>query len=253
VNFASFSNLNLNPLKRPFRIYKTTSDLAEAFAIELIKEISEAAVKKALFTIALSGGSTPAILYSVLAEKYGQAVDWRFVHFFWGDERCVPVNDPESNFGAATSIFLGRIDIPEKNIHRIRGEADPSAEAVRYASEIIDNTRSSGGFPVFDHIILGMGEDGHTVSIFPSNSQLLFSDKLCEVATHPLTGQKRVTITGKVINNSEAVTFLVTGHSKAEMVEQIFKKESDFPASFIIPSHGRLVWLLDEKASRLIV
>jgi 6-phosphogluconolactonase len=240
-------------LKRIFRIHKTTHDLAEAFATELINEISEAAGKKSTFTIALSGGSTPNILYSVLAEKYNQAFDWRSVHFFWGDERCVPPDDPESNFGAATSIFLSRIDIPEMNIHRIRGEADPSAEAVRYSSEIIDNTLSSGGLPVFDHIILGMGEDGHTVSIFPSNSELLYSDKICEVATHPLSGQKRVTITGKVINNSDAVTFLVTGHSKAEMVELIFKKGSDFPASFIIPSHGRLNWLLDEKAGRLIV
>jgi 6-phosphogluconolactonase len=239
-------------LKRPFIIYKTPQALAEAFALELIKEITEAADKKSPFTIALSGGRTPGILYSVLAENYGQAVDWQYVHFFWGDERCVPPDDPESNFGAVASIFLSRIDIPEMNIHRIRGEADPEAEAVRYSSEIIDNTRSSGGIPAFDHIILGMGGDGHTVSIFPSNTELLYSDKLCEVAAHPLTGQKRVTITGKVINNSDAVTFLVTGHSKAKMVEQIFKKESDFPASFIIPAHGRLIWLLDEKAGRYV-
>jgi 6-phosphogluconolactonase len=240
-------------LKRPFQIYKTTRDLAEAFATELIKEIREASGKKVPFTIALSGGSTPAVLYSVLAEKYSNTVDWRYVHFFWGDERCVPPDDPESNFGAASSIFLRRIDISEGNIHRIRGEANPSDEAVRYSSEIIENTRTSGGLPVFDHIILGMGEDGHTASIFPSGSELLYSDKLCEVATHPLTGQKRITVTGKVINNSDAVTFFVTGHSKAEIVEQIIKKDSDFPASFILPSHGRLVWLLDEKAGRLIV
>ena len=240
-------------MDRPYKIYKTPHDLAEAFAGELIKEISKAAGKKNTFTIALSGGSTPRILYSVLAEKYGQSADWSFVHFFWGDERCVPPDDPESNFGMANSAFLRRIDIPVMNIHRIRGEEDPSAEADRYSTEIVNYTRNSRGLPVFDQIILGMGEDGHTVSIFPSNSELLCSDMVCEVAVHPLTGQKRITITGKVINNSAAVTFLVTGHSKAGVVEQIFNKGLVFPASCINPSHGRLNWLLDEKAGLFIV
>ena len=148
------------------------------------------------------------------------AVDWSFVHFFWGDERCVPPDDPESNFGMVNSGFLSKIDIPAINIHRIRGEEDPSTEAVRYSSEIVNYTRTTCGLPVFDQIILGMGEDGHTVSIFPSNSEMLYSEKICEVATHPLSGQKRITITGKVINNSDVVTFLVTGHSKADVVER---------------------------------
>jgi 6-phosphogluconolactonase len=240
-------------LDRPYKIYKTPHDLAEAFALELINSIKTATEKKNSFTIALSGGSTPGILYSVLAKNYGQAVDWRFVHFFWGDERCVPPDDPESNFGMASSEFLSKIDIPVMNIHRVRGEEDPSAEAVRYSTEIVMFTQTIGGLPVFDQIILGMGEDGHTASIFPSNSELLCSDNVCEVAMHPVTGQKRVTITGKVINNSDEVTFLVTGHSKACVVEQIFKKGSVFPASCINPSHGQLTWLLDEKAGRLIV
>ena len=246
----SFNNYRL---KIPYKIYKTPHDLAEAFARELINNIKTAADKKKSFTIALSGGSTPRILYSVLAEKSGQAVDWSFVHFFWGDERCVPPDDAESNFGMVNSGFLSKIDIPAINIHRIRGEADPSAEAVRYSSEIVSYTRTTGGLPVFDQIILGMGEDGHTVSIFPSNSEMLCSDNVCEVATHPLTGKKRITITGKVINNSAAVTFLVTGHSKAGVVEQIFNKGLVFPASCINPSHGRLIWLLDEKAGLFIV
>ena len=106
---------------------------------------------------------------------------------------------------------------------------------------------------MFDQIILGLGEDGHTASIFPSNSEMLCSDNICEVAAHPLTGQKRITITGKVINNSDAVTFLVTGHSKAGVVEQIFNKGSVFPASCINPSHGKLNWLFDEKAGRFIL
>ena len=249
----SSANFEHYRLKRSYKIYKTPHDLAKAFAPELINSIKTAAEKRTFFTIALSGGSTPGILYSVLAEKYGQSVDWSFVHFFWGDERCVPPDDPESNFGMANSEFLSKIDIPAMNIHRVRGEEDPSAEAVRYSREIVNYTRTSRGLPVFDQIILGMGEDGHTASIFPSNSELLFSDNICEVVIHPVTGQKRVTITGKVINNSDTVTFLVTGHSKAGVVEQIFKKGSVFPASCINPPRGQLTWLLDEKAGRFLI
>ena len=240
-------------MKRQYKIYSGPASLAEAFAEELINEMRQAAENKTPFTLALSGGSTTGILYSVLAEKYRRAVDWNYVHFFWGDERCVPPDHPESNFGAASSLFLGRIEIPETNIHRIRGEADPAVEALRYSGEIIANTRSFEGLPVFDHIILGMGEDGHTVSIFPSDSGSFFSDKICEVATHPVSGQKRVTITGKVINSSDAVTFLVTGHSKAGMIEQIFKTNREFPASLVLPANGRITWLLDEEAASFLV
>jgi 6-phosphogluconolactonase len=244
--------MDQNKLNRTFRIFKTPFDLAKAFAQELVNNINAAAEKQSSFTIALSGGNTPALLYSVLAEKYGSSVDWSIVHFFWGDERCVPPDDPESNFWMVFVKLLSKIDIPLQNIHRIAGENIPEIEAERYSEEILRNTRIFNDLPVFDHIVLGMGNDGHTVSVFPSNKELLFSDKLCDVTSHPVTRKKRVTITGKVINNSDAVTFLVTGHSKARTVERLFKKESDFPASFIMPLHGKLEWLLDKEAGKYI-
>lgn len=234
------------------KIYESPEELAEEFAGELAGRFRKAAGSGNIYTVVLSGGNTPAVLYSLMAEKYGDSVDWKLVHFFWGDERCVPPDDPESNYGMAFDKFLGRIDIPAGNIHRIIGEGIPSVEAQRYSGEILLNTRNLNGLPVFDHVILGMGEDGHIVSIFPSNRDLFHSDKICDVTTHPVTGQKRITMTGKVINNSDSVTFLVTGKAKSGTVERIFRKDNDFPASDVVPYHGRLTWLLDKDAALMI-
>jgi 6-phosphogluconolactonase len=243
---------NRTGMEKTVRIYDSPEELAEAFARELASSFRNATEKGSVFTVALSGGSTPSALYSLLAEKYADSVNWKYIHFFWGDERCVPPDDPESNYGMAFDKFLGRIDIPPGNIHRIAGEGIPSVEALRYSGEILLNTRSFNGLPVFNHFILGMGEDGHIVSIFPSNREMFHSDKICDVAVHPVTGQKRITVTGKVINNSESVTFLVTGKSKAETVERIFMKDNGFPASDVMPYHGRLAWLLDKEAASKI-
>ncbi len=239
-------------MDKTIRIYDSPEEMAEVFAGELAGRFRKAAESRNVFTVALSGGNTPAALYSLMAGKYGDSVDWKFVHFFWGDERCVPPNDPESNYGMAFDKFLGRIDIPSGNIHRITGEGIPSVEALRYSDEILLNTRNLNGLPVFDQIILGMGEDGHVVSIFPSNRDLFHSDKICDVAVHPVTGQKRITVTGKVINNSDMVTFLVTGKSKSRTIEKIFRRDNDFPASYVMPYHGRVVWLLDKEAASKI-
>jgi len=234
------------------KIFRTSRELAEAFALDLVNEIREAEKKGLTFTAALSGGRTPHSVFSLLAEKYGDSVNWSNVHLFWGDERCVPPEDFYSNYRMTYKILLSRIKIPESNVHRIRGEEDPEKEALRYSGEIVSNTRSLNGLPAFDHIMLGMGNDGHTASIFPENSELLNSDKICAVAVHPGTGQKRITLTGKVINNAENLTFLITGLSKARIIEQIFNKKANFPASLIIPVHGKIKWMIDEKAGRLL-
>lgn len=239
-------------LKREIKIFQSPRELAEAFAKELVDKFKLAAGRGSAFTVALSGGSTPGILYSVLAAKYNKPVDWRSVHFFWGDERCVPPGHPESNYGMANRLLMSRINVPRQNIHRIKGEALPEKEAVRYSDEILENTRNINGLPVFDQVILGMGDDGHTVSIFPGNSELLTTDKICDIAVHPSSGQKRITITGKVINNSDNISFIVTGHSKAIVIEKIFKKKIDFPASAIVPATGTLTWYLDEEAAQFI-
>jgi 6-phosphogluconolactonase len=236
-------------------IFSTPYELARKLAEELITTITESAKKKKLVTIALSGGSTPELLFSIIGDRYSGSAAWKYVHFFWGDERCVPPDNPESNYGMTRKKLLEKINIPVANIHRIKGENVPEPEALRYSEEISAFTRKRDGLPLFDLIILGLGEDGHTASIFPGQNELLKSDNICEVAVHPITLQKRITITGRVINNSNSVTFLVTGEKKADIINKIITKSpsaSDFPASGIVPVYGRLSWFIDEKAGSLL-
>jgi 6-phosphogluconolactonase len=237
------------------KIYSSPYILAEKFAEELILLINESAKSKKSLTVALSGGSTPELLFSILGDHFSDSAPWEFVHFFWGDERCVPSDSFESNFRMTKSKLFDKIDIPAGNIHRIIGEDNPEVEALRYSAEICRFTGKRDGLPLFDIIILGLGEDGHTASIFPGNKELLESHKVCEVAVHPDSKQKRITITGRVINNAEAVVFLVTGKKKAGIIEKIFNKSSsanDFPAAFIAPASGELTWMIDEEAGSLM-
>jgi 6-phosphogluconolactonase len=242
-------------LDTKFKIYKTQQQVADVLALDLVKMIKKAEKRKSFFTIALSGGNTPKLFFSVLAEKLRKSVDLSIVHIFWSDERCVPPDDPESNFGMTSRLLLKWIEIPKENIHRIRGEEAPEKEVLRYSEEIMKYNRHHENLPVFDMVVLGMGEDGHTASIFPENPESLFSEKLCEVTVHPLSGQKRVTMTGKVINNADEIIFLVTGENKAQIIEEIFKKgvsAHNFPASYIIPLHGNVTWMLDEGSGKYI-
>jgi 6-phosphogluconolactonase len=242
-------------LNKSVNIFSTSSELAKTLAEDLIIRICEAGEKTKTISIALSGGSTPQLLYSILGEHYSNSAPWEYVQFFWGDERCVPGDHPESNYGMAKSNFFDKITIPASNIHRIRGDEDPAKEAIRYSGEILSNIPVRYGLPSFDIILLGLGEDGHTASIFPENMDLLFSDRICEVTVHPVSFQKRITVTGKVINNSGSVIFLVTGKKKAEIVSEVIKRTSSvnkFPASYIDPGHGELRWLIDIEAGRLL-
>ena len=203
------------------------------------------------FTIALSGGSTPKLLFRLWATEYQDAIDWSAIHFFWGDERCVQPDDDESNFGMTKALLFDKVNLPVENIHRVRGEDEPEKEARRYAAEIADNTEQSNGFPSFDLVILGMGDDGHTASIFPHEMELLEEERFCAVATHPTSGQKRVSITGPVINNAQRVAFLVTGANKEEKVSAIFQRKEGYhayPAAHVQPVTGALHWFLDDAA-----
>lgn len=230
-------------------IYKDNPQVAESFAVFLAFWLKQ----RNRVTIALSGGSTPTLLFRHLAEQYRDRIDWSKVHFFWGDERCVPPDDAESNYGTARELLLQYIAIPAGNIHRIRGEAEPAEEARRYEAEIREFVPNAGNLPAFDLVLLGMGSDGHTASIFPDQMELLEADSLCSVARHPETGQQRITLTGPVINNARQVAFLVTGAGKAEKVEEVIKKKGawkDYPAAHIDPERGDLYWFLDAEAAR---
>ncbi|MEP5616593.1 MAG: 6-phosphogluconolactonase, partial [Flavobacteriaceae bacterium] len=202
--------------------------------------------------IALSGGSTPKIVFNVLALDYGDKIDWKKIHFYWGDERCVPPTDDESNYKMTVEHLFSKIVIPETNIHRILGENDPISEAMRYANLLEINMDRVEGTPQFDLVILGMGDDGHTASIFPHEIELWNTQDHCVVATHPDSGQKRVSINGEVINQAKEVVFLVTGLGKAEKVKSILEKREGFeayPASLVNPNSGKLIWFMDEDAA----
>ena len=242
-------------MDRSVKIFQTPYDLAEKFAEEMVCMINESVKEEKTFTVALSGGSTPELLFSLLGDNYAKSVSWKNVHLFWGDERCVPPDNAESNFGLTKRKLIDKIEIPAINVHRIKGEEDPEYEAERYSNEILTFTQSRNGLPFFDLFILGLGDDGHTASIFPGNTEILNSEKICEVATHPVTYQQRITITGRVINNSSRVVFLVTGKKKAEIVENIINNRAEalnFPASFIVPTYGMLNWIVDKEAASLL-
>lgn len=238
------------------RIFRTPFELAEKFAEEMVQMIKDAAEKNIPISVALSGGSTPELLFSVLGDHFSKSAPWEYVNFFWGDERCVPPVSPDSNFGMAFRSLFKKIRIPKGNIHRIYGEHDPALEAIRYSDLISQQTRIRDGFPVFDLILLGIGEDGHTASIFPGRTELFNSENICEVSKHPVSHQKRITITGRVINNAENVRFLVTGNNKAEVIKKIIGKEKNavnLPASLVVPSNGTLEWLLDSNSASLLL
>lgn len=242
-------------MKKTVEVYPTPEDVAEKLAEELVEMIRAQGKIKKQFSLALSGGSTPGILFSLLGDQYSDSVSWEYVHFFWGDERCVSPDDQESNFGMFRRNFLDKVKIPASNIHRIKGEEIPEEEACAYSNDILKNTVKRDGLPVFDFIILGLGEDGHTASIFPENISLLNSDKICEVSVHPVTRQKRITITGRVINNADKVVFLVAGKNKASVIKDIFNKSASaltYPAFHIAPVYGVLKWIIDKEAASLI-
>ncbi|MFY0605831.1 MAG: 6-phosphogluconolactonase [Cyclobacteriaceae bacterium] len=229
-------------------IFDTPKETAEAFGDYLMKQ----AASTDSYHCALSGGSTPKILFDYLSDKYADSPLWSRIFFYWGDERCVPPTDNESNYKMTKERLLDKIDIPAENILRVHGENDPKKEADRYANEIMEHAPIMKGLPVFDMVILGMGEDGHTASIFPHEMHLMSSERLCEVATHPTSGQKRVTLTGHVINSARDVVFLVTGDGKKDKVKEIFKKEGEYttyPAAHIFPMDGKLTWYLDAAAA----
>lgn len=242
-------------MKKTEKVFNSPAELASGLAGDIVRRIVESANKERPFSMALSGGSTPGLLYSFLGEEFSNAVPWEFVHIFWGDERCVPPDHPDSNYLGVKKNIIDKTGIPLMNVHRIKGEDEPLLEAMRYSGEISTMLQVRDKLPVFDLVLLGLGEDGHTASIFPDRMDLLDSGRICDVAVHPSSGQKRISLTGKVINNSEAVVFLVSGKKKAELVKSILNQEdgaSRYPAFHIRPVYGSLDWYLDEEAGSMV-
>jgi 6-phosphogluconolactonase len=201
------------------------------------------------FTLALSGGSTPRALYSRLAEPaQATRMDWGRVHLFWGDERCVPPTDGSSNYRMAEEALLSKVPIPPANVHRIRGEDEPRAAATGYEALL----RSWFAGTTFDLVLLGMGSNGHTASLFPGLTALGEAERWVVAELVPEVGMWRVTLTAPAINAAARVLFLVTGRDKAATLREVLSGPRDprrLPAQLISPSPGRLTWLVDEAAA----
>jgi 6-phosphogluconolactonase len=231
---------------RQISVFETVDDLNR----EVVNLVDYLLQSKPTISIALSGGSTPKALFDYWAKAKREFDYWKRIRLFWGDERCVPPDDEMSNFGMTKEHLLDKIPIPADNIFRIVGENDPGQEAIRYG-ELIEKEASS-----FDLVLLGLGDDGHTVSIFPSSIKLWKSPQTCVVNRHPESGMQRITITGKVVNAASYVAFLATGRSKAAKVEEIIlhRKEhlNSYPAAKVAPASGNLFWLLDAQAAALL-
>jgi len=231
--------------------FDSPEELTEGFAQILSVKITDVLKAKDELNIALSGGNTPIELFKVLAAEYKDKIEWNKINFYWVDERCVPPDSPDSNFGNAYNNLFRYINISPARLHRIKGEADPKKEAMRYSDLVKHNVPQNGTLPHFDIILLGLGDDGHTASIFPNQMQLLTSEKLYETAIQPKTGKTRITMTGNLINNAKLIYFLVSGGGKSEVVNSILncsEAADEYPANFIKPVDGKLFWFVDKLA-----
>jgi len=238
-------------MKRTIKIFNNVDKLSRFFAEQLLQGINNTP-EGHYFSIALSGGSTPKSVFSYLALNFKDNIDWEKLLVFWSDERCVAPESDESNFRMAKESFLDQVPIPTINIFRIIGETDSFDEAARYSQVVRKHIPSRNNIPQFDFVMLGLGDDGHTASIFPGNLHLFNSEKIFEVVQHPQTRQKRITVTGNLINQALTVGFIVTGDSKATMVANVLEKQEDWeklPASLVHPENGNLLWLLDDNAA----
>ncbi len=214
--------------------------------------LHEAVAQRGNASLVLSGGSTPKAVYELLgAEPLRSQVAWSKVHVFWGDERCVPPTHPDSNFRMAHSALLEKIEIPATNIHRIQAEQHPGAAAASYEEELRTFFRlKASPAPQFDVTLLGMGEDGHTASLFPNTTILSETERLVADVFVPTFNAHRISMTFPALNTSRTIVFLITGKSKAEILRAVLEGEPNrFPAQRIQPTNGRLVWYVDKAAA----
>ena len=233
-------------------IYETPKDTARGVAELILTRAKEKNKKSLPLNIALSGGNTPKILFNLLAKEYSDSIPWHFVRLFWVDERCVPPTHVESNYGMAYENLLKNVAIHDANVFPIQGEIDPKTESIHYQNVLETQLPSRNGIPKFDLILLGLGDDGHTASIFPNELNLLHSDRFVAVSAHPVSNQKRITLTGQILNQADEVVFLITGSSKAEVLKQIIHREPNFenyPASYIHAQTIPAQFYLDNAAA----
>jgi 6-phosphogluconolactonase len=236
------------------RTLTTPQELFAAAAEEVIRAATDAVAQRGRFTIALSGGSTPKSLFNLLATNARTVLPWDRMFFFWGDERHVPPTDPESNYRMAEETMLSKIPVAAGNVFRIAAENPDAAAAAESYEKTLQKffALQSGGFPRFDLILLGMGPDGHTASLFPGSaglqekSRLVIANWVDKFKTH------RLTFTLPVLNAAACVAFLVSGTDKAPALHAVLESDApgeQYPSKLVRPSDGKLIWLIDRAAA----
>lgn len=234
------------------RVLDTAEEVAHAAALQFVELANNAAAEFGRFTVALAGGNTPRRMYELLAgDQFRNRVDWSGVHFFFGDERCVPRDHPESNYRMAHEALISRLDIPTSNVHPINGEGEPATNARLYETELREFFHDDAK-PAFDLVLLGLGDDGHTASLFPQTEALAETDKWIVANWVEKLASYRITLTPAAINGAGKVTFLVAGANKAAAVKAVLDgalQPENLPAQLIKPEAGNLTWLLDSQAA----
>jgi 6-phosphogluconolactonase len=233
------------------RTYKDLEAISRAAAEIFVEEAADAVSARGRFAVALSGGETPRRLYNLLAESpIRENIEWKAVHVFWGDERCVPDDDPRSNARMARLSLLDHVPLPSENIHPITCDRPPQEAAVQYEAEI--RTFFGTDAPAFDLVLLGLGDNAHTASIFPHTPVLDEKDRWVAEVYVPEQDMHRITLTAPVINQARQVLFLVSGPGKAGALQQVLQgpfRPYDFPAQLIRTKAGQTLWLVDRDAA----
>ena len=239
-------------MKPDVRIFKDLEELSVAATELFIEQAARSMAERGRFLVTLNGGSTPTRLFELLATDFRQKVNWSRVHVFWGDERCVPPDDPGSSYGQAERTLLSRVQIPEANIHRIKGELGPAEASKDYALILKEFASPPLDWPRFDLVYLGMGEDGHTASLFPGSPVDISEPTMPVTARYQDRPANRVTLTPIVFNSGRMIAFMATGEKKAQTLAEVLSDRYNpnlYPAQRIQPADGKLIWLVDEAAA----
>jgi 6-phosphogluconolactonase len=234
---------------RELEIYDTPDELAEAAARFMVQTIQAAIDARGRCTLALTGGKTPELLYNRLAEAYRVDVDWRYVHLYWGDERPVPPDHADSNYGMAERTLLRYVSIPPEQIYRMKGELPPSEAMEEYEMLLHDTLPDDG---CFDLLLLGMGDDGHCASLFPHTEALHEQTRWAMPNPVDKLNQTRLTLTYPILNAASIVLFMVNGEKKADMLKAVLEGPHDpfmWPSQGVMPKEGRLLWWVDAAAA----
>jgi len=238
--------------KVTINIGKDKDELTHRLADRFVSLAQDCVKNSGRYAVALSGGSTPKAFYALLAEpEYGNQVPWKATHLFWGDERCVAHDSPESNYKMAVDALISKVPIPAENVHPTHGQdQDPVAAALKYEKEIVEFFKlGAGEFPAFDFNLLGMGPDGHTASLFPGSAALEERSRIVVANFVAKFNTYRITLTLPAINNSKNVIFMVAGQDKQEMLKTVLESGPPVLPSQLIAPAGKLDWYIDRAAA----